>query len=38
MRHAYANANGDSNGYAYTDGNANCYSNRYAHTDSNANS
>jgi len=23
MRHAYANANGDSNGYAHTDSNAN---------------
>ena len=34
MRHANAYANGDSNGYAYTDSYANCNGNGYAHTDS----
>jgi hypothetical protein len=37
MRHANAYANGDSNGYAYTDSYANCNGNGYAHTDSYAN-
>ena len=37
MRHAYSDANGDSNGYAYTDSDANCDGNSYAYAYSNAN-
>ena len=37
MRHAYGNADGDSNGYAYTDSDAYSHSNSYAYADSYAN-
>ena len=36
MRHAFANANCNGDGYAYTDSYANGDSNGYAYTDSNA--
>ena len=34
MRHAYANANGDCNGYAHTDSYTYCDSNGHAYADS----
>jgi hypothetical protein len=37
MRHAYGNADGDSNRYAYTDSYANCDSNSYAYAYGHAN-
>ena len=36
MRHAYCDANGDSDSYAYTDSDANCDGNSHAYTDSDA--